>query len=355
MASAGSEGRTFGTVDEVVVVVHVSCLGALLDHILVGVVVEIVGAEVHIAVKQGPGTVDTGHIGGGYAIAAAPAALAAAHTAFAADIAHHRAGQVIETTVVGIVAVQYEAQLPLLCEIAHERRALVTPVGIYRRAGGDVTAAAGHDVSEGALHHSGLDVEVYHLLFLPVVYAGKLRLLALLVNDLELVDEFGGDVLGGQLRVVEEESLAIDGYLGDGLAVYGDGAVLADFHAGELLEEVFEHIVLGCLEGIGVVLQGILLDDDGIADGRNRSGIQHLLVGIHTYLAEVEVTIYADMLLESLVPEQFRLEKVGTFVYLGNHDLSGFGAEVVCIGLFGPVAGKGYGGERNGFAVGRIH
>ena len=355
MSVRASKAGAFGTVDEVVVVVYVGSLVAALEHILPGMVEEIVGAEVHIAVQQSPGAVRTGHVGGGDAVVASPSALAASHAAAtAAHVAHHRACEVVESAVVGVVAVQDDAELSLLGEIAKECRSLVTPVGVCRVVGGNIPSGSGHDVAEGSLHHSGLDVQVDHLLLFTVVDAGELRLLALLVYDLQLVDYLGRDVLRSQLGIVEEEGLAVDGDLGDGLSVHGDGTILADFYAGKLLEEVLKHVVLGGLEGVGIVLQSIFLHHYGIAHGRYAGSVQHLLVGLHVYLAQIDVCLHLDGLLPGLVAEKFRLEEVGAALDLGNGDIAGIGAEVVIIGFLRPLSGKGNRRKRNRVAIGRI-
>ena len=164
--------------------------------------------------------------------------------------------------------------------------------------------ASGHHVAEGALHHSGLDGKVDDSLFLAVVDSGEFSLIGLLVHHLELVDDLGGDVLGGKLGVIEEEGLAVDGYLLDCLAVVGNGAIFRHFDSGEFLQQVFEHVVLRGLEGGGVVLDGVFLDDDGVAGGRHGSRVELLGIDFHTDFTEVLHIGYLYLLLVGKVAEQ---------------------------------------------------
>ena len=113
-------------VDEVPVV-KVGSLAAGLLNLLVGVVVEVVAAEVHTAVEEFACGIDSAHIGGGDAVAAAPAALAASHSA-AAHSLHHRAGEVVESAVVGVVAVEHEGDLGLVGELACECSSLIAVI-----------------------------------------------------------------------------------------------------------------------------------------------------------------------------------------------------------------------------------
>ena len=147
----------------------------------------------------------------------------------------------------------------------------------------------GHYVAEDAVHHALLHAEVNHGLVFTVVDAGEGCLLTLLLHHLHLLDELGGDVLGGQLRVVQEEGFAVYGDFGDGFTVGGDGTVLIHFHAGEFLQEVFQHIVVGNLEGRGVILHRIFLDDNGITNGTDGCSIQHFQVLFHLDDAQVGI------------------------------------------------------------------
>ena len=263
----------------------------ILGHIDDGTVVQVVGTQLHPVIEEVEVTVDTAHPGGGNAIAVA-AEAAAAHTHHAATAhhaTHHVAGEVVETAVIGVVGIEDDAHLAVFREAATHEGAL--PAGVVHHAllGRNVVTATGHYVAEDAVHHALLDAQVNHGLILTVVDAGEGGLLALLLNHLHLLDEFGGDVLGGQLRVVQEEGLAVDGNLGDGFTVGGDGAVLVHFHTGELLKEVFQHIVVADLEGRGVVFHRIFLDDDGVTHGAHGRSVQHFQVLFHLDDAQVGI------------------------------------------------------------------
>ena len=212
--------------------------------------------------------------------------------------------------------------------------------------------AAGHGVSEHAVHHALADAEVYHRLVLSVVDAGEFGLLALLFHHLHFLDEFGGDVLGGQLGVVQEEGLSVDGNLGDGFTVGRDGAVFVHLHAGKLLQEVLQHVVVGDLEGGGIVLHRIFLDEDGIAHGAHRGGIQHLLVRLHLDDAQGRIGLELQFLLIRLVAHQLRLEGVSTGLDLFQHSLSVRAGE----GILGLALGRRHGNrsKTHGLAVGGV-
>ena len=150
-------------------------------------------------------------------------------------------------------------------------------------------AAAGGEVAKEAVHHAFLHTEVDDGLVVTVVNAGKLGLLALLLDDFHLFHQLGRNVLGGQLRVVQEESLATDCDLGDGFTVGGDGTILGHFDAGEFLQQVHQHVVIADLEGRGVIFNRIFLDDDGITHGTDGSSVQHFQVLLHLDDAQVGI------------------------------------------------------------------
>ena len=104
------------------------------------------------------------------------------------------------------------------------------------------------NVAEQSFHHSFLDAEVDDGLLLTIVYSGEFSLLGLLLHHLDLLDDLGREVLGCQLRVIQEESLAVDGDLADGLAVVNYAAIFGDFDSWKLLEKFFQHVVVGGLE-----------------------------------------------------------------------------------------------------------
>ena len=112
-------------------VLKVCVLDAFLIDNPVGPVVKVVSAEIHSVVKEGPGSVETGHPGLGDSVPAAPASLAAAHSAAtSAHSLHHPAGDIVETTVVGVVGIEDEADIALGCELSYEGTALIAEIGI---------------------------------------------------------------------------------------------------------------------------------------------------------------------------------------------------------------------------------
>ena len=291
---------------------QISLFIGVLGNIHDGTVIEVVATQGHLLVKQVPVTVDAAHPGGGDAIGAAPVS-AAAHTAHAATAAHHGvhhgAGEVVEPTVVGVVAIEDDADLAVLRKAAAHGRRL--PAGCIGTTGcGQVHAAAHHGIAKQAVHHAPFHGKVDDGFFFTVVNTRKLCLLALFLHHFHLFDEFGGDVLRSQLRVVQEEGFTGNGNLGDGFSVGGDGAVLGHLDAGKLLQEVHQHIVVANLKGRCIVLHRILLDDHGVTHGAHRGGIQHLLVLFQLDDTQVHIGLEFQGLLEGLVTHNFRLKGV---------------------------------------------
>ena len=348
--------ETVGIGNEGGFVVTVGFLIGILLHVHDGAVIHVVGTQLHLVVKQIPVAVHAGVPGSGETVAAAESA--AAHTAHHAHAAHHAAhhiaGQVRETPVVGVVAAGDEAKLCAFRELAHHEVALIAPVvgnvGLGR--GGEVVTAAGRYVAENAVHHALLDTEVDDGFLVAVVDAGEFGLLALLLHHLYLLNHLGREVLGSQLRVVQEEGFAGNGDFGDGFTVDGDGTVFAHLYAGKLLQEVFQHVVVADLERRGIIFNGVFLDDDGIAHGAYGSGVQHLLVLFHLDDAQIGIGLEVNFFLIGLVAHEFGLEGV----YAGTHFLNGglavrSGERVLGLSLGG---GHGNGGETHGFAGGSI-
>ena len=213
-------------------------------------------------------------------------------------------------------------------------------------------AAAGGEVSEHAVHHAPLHGEVYDGFVVAVVNAGEFGLFALFLDHLHLFDEFGGKVAGSQLRVVQEEGLAVDGDFLDGLPVGGDGAVFGHLDARELFQKVYQHIVVRDLEGRGVVLHRVLLDDDGVSHGAHGGGLQHFQVLLHLHHAQAHVGLHLQLLHIGLVTHQFGLEGVGSRTHFLQGDLAVTAGEGV-LGL--PLGGgDGDGGKAHGFAGGGV-
>ena len=112
-------------------VVKVGDLLTLLLNVGLVVVIQVVATEIHLAVEQGSVAVQTTHPGSRDSVARSPATTAAAHsTAASAHSLHHTSGQIIESTVVGVVAVDHNAELVLVRETSQETGSLVTPVTV---------------------------------------------------------------------------------------------------------------------------------------------------------------------------------------------------------------------------------
>ena len=341
----------YGIVGAVVVVdevgaIQIGGLFALGYDVVVGTVEKVVGSQVHLVVEEGPRTVGAGHVRRGDAVSTAHESPAASAASAAAHIAHHAAGEVVEAAVIGIVGIEDYAQLPVFGEVADETGALVAPVVRDSLRSGDVVSDASHEIAECAVHHTLLDRKVDDGFFLAVVDAGELSLLALLVHHLDAVDYLGGDILGSELRVVQEESLAADGYLFDSLSVGSDGTVVVHLDAGKLLEEVFQYVVVGGLERRRIVFNRILLDYDGIADVGDLRAFQLLCVGLHLQGSEVKaLAFHLEILPEVLISEQFRLHFISAVTYSFELYSAVRPAEDVFVHLGGAFAGKGNGCE----------
>ena len=340
-------------IDQGRAVLHVGLLVSLLKDLLPRVVVHVVSGEVHVAVEEGPGAVQAAHPGGRDAVSAAPAALAAAHAPAAAGAAahglHHAAGQVVEAAVVGVVGVENEAQLGLFRELAHHEGALVPPVIEVVGRLREVVAAAEHRIAEHAVHHALLHGQVDDVFLVAVVDAGEFGLLGFLLDHLDLLDDLRRKVLRRDLRVVEEEGLAVDGDLGDGLAVGRNIPAFIHFHARELLQELFQGVIVGGHERGGIVLDRVFLDDDGVADGGDARGVQHLAVLLHPDDAEVDRLGDFHLLLMGLVAHQLGLQQI----LAGMDTLQGRLAMAVTENILGRLRGPGRrqrdGGEPDGF------
>ena len=120
----------------------------------------------------------------------------------------------------------------MILEVTDDGTGLVTPsfigklvlviiISLIR----NVMSATSHEISEPSVHHSFIDREVDDEFLLTVVDSGKYRLVRLLLHNLYLLDHLGRKVLGSKLRIIEEESLAVNGDLGDGLTIRCDRSV----------------------------------------------------------------------------------------------------------------------------------
>ena len=234
--------------NEVPSVVLVGNLARRLFYLLLAAIVEIVASQIHSAVQQGPDSVESAHPGSEYAAVVSPHSAATAHSAAAAShCGHHGPGHIVEAPVVGVVSIQYQADLPLVCEIPHHSCALPA-CRLAEAYGLDVVSATAHNIAEPAVHHSPLYAEVDDGLLLAVVNAGEHCLVGFLLDHLHLLDYLGRYVFGRERRVVQEEGLAVNGYLLDFLTISRHLTVGIHFDARKLLEQLFEHIVVSCPE-----------------------------------------------------------------------------------------------------------
>ena len=212
-------------------------------------------------------------------------------------------------------------------------------------------AGAAHHVSEHAVHHARLHCQVQDGLLFAVVYAGEFGLVGLLLDNFEFIDHLGGKVLGGDLRVVQEEGLAVDGDLADFLSVVSDGSVFGDIHSGDLLEKVLEHVVVRGLEGAGGEGDGIAFHLDGVTAVRDFRGIQHAGVGLQLKGSKVEVGVLnLNALFELLVTEEFGLEDILSGLDSDEHGLTVFVAQFVSYSLVVCGIVERDGGEAHRFA-----
>ena len=246
-----SEGRVGSllVIKESASVVQICNFGTLLLNELVRAVVEIIAGQIHISVKKGEGTVDTSHPCVGDTVVTAPAAHSASHSTSATHTLHHRTGHIIETTIICIVGIEDDTYLTVVCETSHHGCSLISPVIHVRTCTGNIMSAAAHHISEPAFHHSRPYGEIDYGLFLTVIDSCELSLIRLLLHHLDLIDDLGWNVLGSQLRVIQEEGLAVNGYLLDCLTIGCDASVCFHLYSGEFFQEFLQHVIVGSLEG----------------------------------------------------------------------------------------------------------
>ena len=151
------------------------------------------------------------------------------------------------------------------------------------------------DRAEPSVVHTLLYREVDDRLILAVVNAREACQIALAVDDLELIDHLGGNVLAGHSGVVAEELLAVDEDFLHLLAVGRDFAVAAHLDARQALEQVLDHGIGLGLIGVGIEFNGVLLDRDGALESHNHGLLEHDGVRVHLNHTDVHVAaILAD-------------------------------------------------------------
>ena len=221
-----------------------------------------------------------------------------------------------------------------------------------------VVSASCRHIAEPGLQHTRLDAQVYDLLLIAVVYAGKLGLIGLLIHYLDFLYYLRRDILGCQRRVVQKEFLAAYHYLVYRLSLIRYRSVTVHIHAGQLLEQILQHVIVSGLVSRGTVLYRIFLNHYGIADSRHHHRVQHLHVLAHEQLSEVRHRlVHRDIADKLPVPDHIRHEHILARRDSFNHTLAvGIRHGIVCAGA--SVLGKIYGGERHRFqreGVGQLY
>ena len=118
-------------VNQLAAVTESCCLDASGKDIALGIVIKVVAADIHPVVEKVTGSVQATHPRAQDAVSAAEAAASAhaAHAAAtAAHSAHHIPGEVIESSSVGIVGVENQAEIGMLVEPSNKGSPLITEV-----------------------------------------------------------------------------------------------------------------------------------------------------------------------------------------------------------------------------------
>ena len=176
-----------------------------------------------------------------------------------------------EAHVVDIVGTREEHHLQIVFHHGAHASTEVTAVG------SDSEIDIGHET----LVHTWFDTEVEHRFFLSVLDTTDTREVALLIVGLDAVDDVGGQVLEGGLRVACHELLAIHEDLLDFLSVDLDGSVVIDLGTRETLHEFFHHRTFWCTEGAGIIHKGVGLQRHLRGPCRHRGALQHDGIGLH--------------------------------------------------------------------------
>ena len=161
-----------------------------------------------------------------------------------------------------------------------------------------------------------LQHNVHH--FLLVVFradSGESRIVLGLVDYLDLVDNLRRKVLDRHRRVLDEEGLAADGDLVDGLSIDLDRPSGFHLHAGHFLQQVDQHRIVDHVIGRRIVFDGVFLDNHRIADSRYLGRFQEFAVFLQLDDTEVPFVFEtADLQVilfdKRLVSDQFRVQFV---------------------------------------------
>ena len=152
-----------------------------------------------------------------------------------------------EAHVVDIVGTREEHHLQIVFHHGSHASAKVTAV----RADTEI------DIGHETFVHTWFDTEVEHRLFLTVLDTTDAGEVALLIVGLDAVDDVGGQVLEGGLRVACHELLTIHEDLLHFLSVDLDGSVVIDLSTRETLHEFFHHRTFWRTEGTCIIHKGV--------------------------------------------------------------------------------------------------
>ena len=108
---------------------------------------------------------------------------------------------------------------------------------------------------------------------------------------MHFIDEFGGKVVKGHLRVALEETFAVYHDLRDGLAIDRDLSFLIDTCPGELLEELYDRCPLLRSVAGGIILEGVTLDDHFVGLGDDLDVAEDSSILLERDLAQLDVLV----------------------------------------------------------------
>ena len=179
-------------------------------------------------------------------------------------------------------------------------------------------SATGHHISEPPVRHSLHYRQVDDSLLVSVINARKARLLGFSFHDLYLLDELRRDILRCQLGVVKEESLAVNGYLLDSLSVCCNSTVRCHFDSWQLLQEVFEHVIVRCLERRCIIFNGILLHDYRITYSRDAGCIKYLDILLEPDRSKIKILVHNKFLSICFISQYLYFKHICTLPDLGQ-------------------------------------
>ena len=187
-----------------------------------------------------------------------------------------------------------ESHVSHVVGIAHGHDApLIFHVGPHHAFGISVFGSNGKvDVGHGALVHSFLDAEVECGFFVAIVDARHARKVALLVIDLDFVDDAGGQVFQSRLGVARHKLAPVNLNFLHLLAVDGNFSVVVDLSPGQTAYQFLHHRPFGSAVGSRVVNKGIFNHHHLQCLRCNGSLFQHHGIGGHGERAQVQVVAF---------------------------------------------------------------